>query len=100
MRPLLVLALLGVGCVEPDGSYACGPVGAYLFCAPDEACVGVISFTGAAPEVWACAPDVGCDAPEDDYCDERATSARCEPTRADANDGSRPLVSVVRCEVP
>lgn len=97
--PLLV-ALAASACSEPDPTYACGPVGAYLFCDPDQACVAVVSFAGTSPSVFACAPDLGCDAPQEDYCDATAFDATCERARAEAADGSRPEVSVVRCNVP
>ena len=101
MRRTLLIALLALtGCSEPDPAYACGPVGAYLFCDPDQACVARISFGGIEPSVWACAPDLGCDAPQDDYCDASATGAACERERVRANDGASLEVSVARCTVP
>jgi hypothetical protein len=96
----LLLALLATGCASREASYACGPVGSYLFCALDEACVGHASVTGATRAIWACAPERGCETPAEDYCGPDALSAECSSERARATDGSRPLVSVVQCSQP
>ncbi|MDQ3035510.1 MAG: hypothetical protein M3Y87_24100 [Myxococcota bacterium] len=99
LRPIVLLAL-ATACSAGEATYACGPVGAYLLCDLDQACVEHRSPIATMPNLWTCEPDVGCATPQRDYCGVDSTSADCEQAAAEATDGSRPLVSIASCTYP